>query len=384
MVRYIISLGNIDRNIIFILLGGLGNFFAGLITKKYGDNLDDHSLILGINAALGMSLSIIPFIFLKISSRKKHTESGSSEEKLIYTNIYEEHYNNMRLQKYGLILLSCILDYGQKILTFVYIETIENNFWIFDISFVTLFSLFILKTKLYRFQYLSLSMIIILGVVLNVINLYNLKGKWLSLLTILSIEIMYSLKNVINKYSMEYNFCLPYEIGFYEGFFALIVNIILLKYTDLDDYSEYYDLLDKKEIIIFLLLMIARWFFNLFGFITVKKYTPSHIVLILIIEEIAFAFSSKNNWKLYSTIIIFIILFFMLLVFTEIIELNFWGLKNDTKKNILERVKLHEMSETSDNYSDYSEENERKDSSIGNLSNNNRDTELNRRSSLND
>ena len=384
MVRYIISLGNIDRNIIFILLGGLGNFFAGLITKKYGDNLDDHPLILGINAALGMSLSIIPFIFLKISSRKKHTESGSSEEKLIYTNIYEEHYNNMRLQKYGLILLSCILDYGQKILTFVYIETIENNFWIFDISFVTLFSLFILKTKLYRFQYLSLSMIIILGVVLNVINLYNLKGKWLSLLTILSIEIMYSLKNVINKYSMEYNFCLPYEIGFYEGFFALILNIILLKYTNLDNYSEYYDLLDKKEIIIFLILMICRWFFNLFGFITVKKYTPSHIVLILILGEIAFAFSSKNNWKLYSTIIIFIILFFMLLVFTEIIELNFWGLQNDTKKNILERVKLHEMSETSDNYSDYSEENERKDSSIGNLSNNNRNTEANRRFSLND
>ena len=184
MVRYIISLGNIDRNIIFILLGGLGNFFAGLITKKYGDNLDDHPLILGINAALGMSLSIIPFIFLKIISRKKHTESGSSEEKLIYTNIYEEHYNNMRLQKYGLILLSCILDYGQKILTFVYIETIENNFWIFDISFVTLFSFFILKTKLYRFQYLCLLIIIIRGIILNVINLYNLKENWLYLLLV--------------------------------------------------------------------------------------------------------------------------------------------------------------------------------------------------------
>ena len=225
----------------------------------------------------------------------------------------------------------------------MHIETIKNNFWIFDISFVNIFSFFILKRKLYRFQYLSLSMIIILRVVLNVINLYNLKGKWLSLLTILSIEIMYSLKKVIHKYSMEYNYCLPNEIGFYEGFFVLIVNIILL-----------------------------------------KKYTPSHIVLILIIEEIAFAFSNNNNWKLYSTIIIFIILFFMLLVFTQIIELNFWGLQNDIKKNILKRVKLQEMLESSDNYSNYSIENDRKVSNISNLSYNNRDTERNRKYNLND
>ena len=251
MAQYI-SLGNIDKNIIFVLLGGLGKFFGGLIPQKFGDNLNDHPLIIGINAGLGMSLSIIPLIFIKISSRKKSTETKISEEKLIYTNTFEEHFGNMRKQKYILILLSCILDYGQKILTFAYFESIENNFWIFDILFVNLFSFFILKTRLYRFQYLSLSIIIILGIILNVINLYNLRGKGMSLLTILSIEIMYSLKNVINKYSMDYNYCLPYEIGFYEGFFALIINIILLKYTHLDNFSKYRENLDKKEIIIFL------------------------------------------------------------------------------------------------------------------------------------
>ena len=134
---------------------------------------------------------------------------------------------------------------------------------------------------------------------------------------------MYSLKNVINKYSMEFNFCIPYEIGFYEGFFALIIYILLLKYTNKDNFNEYYESLDRKEIIVFIFLMLSRWIFNLFGLITIKKYTTSHIILVLIIGEIAFAFMNEYNWKLYINIIIFLILLFMLLVFTEIIELNF-------------------------------------------------------------
>ena len=374
-----IGLGNIDKNIIFLLLGGLGLFFGKLIPQNFGNNLNPHPLIIGINAALGMSLSIFPFIFVKISTRKKHSESQISQEKLIYTNTFVEHYDNMRRQKYLLILLSCFLDYGQKILSFAFITELENNFWIFDIFFVNLFSIFILKTKLYIFQYLSLSIIIILGIILNVINLYSkLTMDWLNLLTIALIEIMYSLKNVINKYSMDYNYCLPYEIGFYEGFFALIINIILLKFTDLDKFSGYFEIIDKKEIIIFLILMISRWFFNLFGFITVKIYTVSHIVLILIIGEISFSFSSDDDkWKLYSTFIIFIILFFMLLVFTEIIELNCCELQKDTKKNISERARLNEMRDTIDSY--FCEENER----FSNLSYDNNNTET-KRKSIND
>ena len=52
---------------------------------------------------------------------------------------------------------------------------------------------------------------------------------------------------------------------------------------------------------------------------------------------------------------------FLLLVLTEIIELNFWGLQNDTKKNILEReeleMKLNDVRES--NFSDDEEDDER-------------------------
>lgn len=352
-----ISLGTLDKYIIIIIIGGIGKFFGGFITSKFGNLINNHPLILGINGALGMSLSLFPFIFIRISLRKANkNEIKLKQNKLIYTNTSKLYYRKMRIQKYLLILLSSILDFGQKFLTYLYIESIENNFWIFDTLFVNVFSIFILKIKLYKFQYLSLLIIILLGLILNIINLYNLSGKALTVLIIFAIEIMYSLKNVINKYSMEFNFCIPYEIGFYEGFFALIIYILLLKYTNKDNFNEYYESLDSKEIIVFIFLMLSRWIFNLFGLITIKKYTTSHIILVLIIGEIAFAIMNEYNWKLYITIIIFLILLFMLLVFTEIIELNFWGLQNDTKKNILKRVRLQEMDDNSDMTSDLSEE----------------------------
>ena len=39
---------------------------------------------------------------------------------------------------------------------------------------------------------------------------------------------MYSLAIVLAKFLMDYRSCTPYEVTFYEGIFALIVNSILL------------------------------------------------------------------------------------------------------------------------------------------------------------
>ena len=351
-IKHYIRLGNVDKRIIYVIIGAISKFVTSLIFKYFDENSSEYPLIYAINAACGMSLSIFPFIYIQIISRRlKKKEKEALTEKLIFNDSYEEHYTKMRCKKYFLILLSSIFDYGQKFLTFEFSPNIKENFWVFDILFVNIFSIFILKTKLYRFQYLSLSIIVVLGIILNFLYLYDLEERYI-LLIILSIEVMYSLKNVINKYSMEFNFCSPYEIGFYEGFFSLIVSTLLLYFTQLDKFNEYYQNLNTREIIIFIATMICRWFFNIFGLITVKVYTPSHIVLILIFGEIAFAFFGNYSWKIYPSIAILIIILFMLLVFTEIIELHFCGLQYDTKKNISDRALSQEMDEVSSNLSE--------------------------------
>ena len=57
------------------------------------------------------------------------------------------------------------------------------------------------------------------------------------------------------------------------------------------------------------------------------------------------AFELKDLWILVITIIFYIIIFFMTLIFTEIIELNFLGLEENTKKNIQLRVSQNENNE---------------------------------------
>ena len=70
------------------------------------------------------------------------------------------------------------------------------------------------------------------------------------------------------------------------------------------------------------------------------------------IGEILLAFKNFELIKIASLFIILIEIF-MLLIFTEIIELNFCGLEYNTKKNIKEREKLSaELDSKSDDSGD--------------------------------
>ena len=358
-----ISCGDINKNIIYVLIGGLGKIFAEVI-YDVDREITKHPFYLGIASGLGMSLSLIPFfIFKKKSKTQKDLLIFLNNEKnsISYNDNNEKDKNKKKLkyQKYLLILASAFLDFAQKLLTYVFIDDIDYNFWIFDMIFLSLFSYIVLNIKLYIHQYLTIGIMIILGISINVINLYDVedKNRYLNILLVLLIEIIYSLSMVINKFLMEYRFCSPYEISFSQGIFGLIINTILLtifshiemtneKYQNieymgkkyLDNFYQFTKGINTKIILVFIVSMICRLSFNLFSIITVKNYTPSHIALILLIGEITFIFNSEIDWKFFAQIIILIILAFSLLVFTEIIELNFCGLQKYTRKNIAERA----------------------------------------------
>ena len=365
----LISCGDINKNIIYVLIGAFGKIFAEY-AYKIDKSMTKHPFIIGMSSAMGMCLSIIPLILLKI--RSKNIKESLSIEGIIDKDKNREKKKRQIIKKYFLIFAAAILDFTQKILSYLFVEDIFYNFWIFDMLCLSIFSYIILKSKLYIHQYLSLFIMIIIGISLNVINLTNDKndnhdnnnndiGKIiLNIGLVFLIEVIYSLINVINKYSMEYCYCIPYEISFYQGLFALIVFTILLiiftnieiknpKYQKieykgkkyLDNFYDYKDRINLYKIMVFILMMISRLCFNLFSHIIVKFYTPSHVALILLIGEITFIFQGQgdNPYKFYGNIVIFIICLFILLIYTEIIELNFFGLSKNTRKNIGKRAR---------------------------------------------
>ena len=353
----LISLGEINKNILYPIIGGLSKLIAEFILFIREPQFTKYPFILGAVAGFGMFLSIIPFIILKIKLRKENTEKQAKNKLLIYNNPNDVFHRKIFCIKYLLIFCASLLDFSQKSLTFLFPEDIINNFWVFDILFITFFSRIVIKSKLYSYQLFSLGMIIILGIIFNIVNLIGSGDfKFSSFILVMSIEIIFSLEIVIEKYTMEYKFCSPYQICIFEGLFEIIANIILLKFShnigmDDDDFFNYIKDLKKEEvsikeeIILLMVSMISRLFFKLFSLITINLYTSSHVVIILFLGEIMLIFTNghKEEDKLYifkivCNILLLVLLFLMFLVFTEFIELNFCGLQKFTKKNIAKRA----------------------------------------------
>ena len=363
----LINLGKCDVHLIYPLIGGISNFIVSFILVFLKDSVEinKHPFILGINAGFGMSLAIIPYIFFLKNSKKSKREKIINNVKN-YGKLIERYNPLMKFEKYIILFLCAFLDFLQKILVFIFHYNITNNTWVFNIIFLNVFTSMLTKNKLYKHQYLSSGIMILCGIGLNIIFLYKMKTKDVPILFLsMLIEIIYSLALVLAKYGMDFKFCSPFEITFYEGIFALILNIIFLiissniplnedfKYNDLlkiseykgkkylDNFYTYIEHLDYKEILLFIFSMFGRLLFNLFSHITIKHFTSSHVFLILIMGEI-----SSLDWSKRSTSealiigIIFFVEFLMILIFCEIIELNFFGLEKNTRKNIEERAKL--------------------------------------------
>ena len=354
----IISFGEINKNILYPIIGGLSKLVAEFILYVKEPYFNDHPFILGTLTGFGMFLSKIPFIILKINLRRINNNKKQKKgyNNFIYYNLNEALRDKIFCQKYLLILCASLFDFIQKTMSFAFLDDIINNVWIFDILFLVVFSRIILKTKLYSYQIFSLGIIILLGIIMNIINLINLeKISFISFILAFSIEIIYCLEIVLAKYIMDYKYCSPYEISIFEGIFEIFANIILLiistnYWKEKDDFFKYIDDFNKSpssEIILMVISMLSRLFFKLFSLITIKIYTSFHIVILLIIGELMFFFDifekeqskSENNdeipyIKIVLNIILIFLIFFIFLVFTEFIELNFWGLQKYTKKNI--------------------------------------------------
>ena len=372
----LISIGKCDKHLIYPLIGGVSNLIINLILHYFEDYvaLNKHPFMKGINAGFGMSLAIIPYIYnRKILKNNKRQKTLYNIKSLIRKN--KTNALSIKYEKYIILLLCSFLDFVQKVLVFLFHYSINGNTWIFNIIFLNVFTSMLSKNKLYKHQYLSSGIMVLCGIGINILKLYPMELKYVPLFILaMIIEIIYTLAITLAKYGMDYKFCSPFEITFYEGFFALIFNIIFLIISTnkplaedfnyhnlftiseykgkeyLDNFYTYFEKFDLIEISLFIVSMLGRLLFNLFSHITIKYFTSSHVFLILIMGEISsLDFRNKNkDGRFIVSIIIFIIEFLMILIFCEIIELNFCGLEKNTKKNILQRTILAEYEDNNE------------------------------------
>ena len=94
-------------------------------------------------------------------------------------------------------------------------------------------------------------------------------------------------------------------------------------------------------------MTLIYFIYNLLQLIIIDYFSPYHILLTnLIPEKIFYLFfdDSYETEQLIVVIVILLIYTFMILVFVEIIELNFCGISDMIKKNIELRARADSMS----------------------------------------
>ncbi len=350
-----IKLGTFDKKLLIPIIGGICRLIFTFFYKKNPKYpiLSQNPFITSIYSSIGMILTFIPYLIFKYRSKSSYIISNGSENqsKLNLKLFNKPIIENIRKKKYKFFIFQEIFDFLQTVFSTFFCMNITYNFWTFDIIFISLFSYLILKTKLYRHQYISMIIIIILGFLLNVLENFkqtNTENKldFLEIMMTILTEIFLSMFLVVAKYNMEKNFSSPYEICIWIGLIGLIlyaiiiiiINILGVEIAGIKHPDNFYSLFNNYDIYDFLLclsFLIGQAIYNIVILLTCDYFTPIHIFIIAIFKEIYNSYSFDQNIALnFLTLFILVIITFMFSVFIEIIELNIFQISYNTKRNI--------------------------------------------------
>ena len=133
----------------------------------------------------------------------------------------------------------------------------------------------------------------------------------------------------------------PYEIMFFQGLFESIFSIIFLaittKFGFIDNFFHFIDNIDNKEIGIIVAWIVAYFIYMLIFYKTIEIFNQFYLYFSILISEYIVFFIEISNyevWQIIVSVFLMVICSFMILVFVEIIELNFCGISDMIKKNI--------------------------------------------------
>ena len=344
----LITFGKVNKHIIFPIIGGILKFIFKYLTSISTIITHNHGTVLCFCSSLGMSLSFFLFLIYKTKIKSlspKNRNNNNIKSALLIELEYNDQLEIIKYHKYLHIFITAILICLLNIASNVYIPKVRVNFWTFDIVFISLFSYLIFRIKIYKHHYICIIIFIVAGIIfdsyLGVYSLSNNKDmnhiKFL-ILRFLG-EIIFSLIIVINKYIMEKKFCSPYELCFYQGFIGLFLTTIYLLIFP-KNFTNYWENIKSKEVFLFSAFVIIEFLYNIIILITINYYTAFHILICIIISEFQPFFEDSGNfgWTFSIAIIIYTFVFFVLLIFIEVFELNFCGLQVNTKRNIAERA----------------------------------------------
>ena len=240
-----------------------------------------------------------------------------------------------------------------------------------ELILVELMSKYIFNSLSYIHNLISQILFIIFAIIIDIIISKNEKNfgelKFSHFLLFFMRLLFDSIIIIFAKYLLDFKYFSPIKVGFLFGFIDFICIIILISIgINFKYFLCYYDCcIDIKNMIneffginkiyIELLKTIPLciiFSINIFIlFFTIHYFSPSHIVIFNAILGIFNIFYDIHLGILSYFLIsfLFILLLMSMLIYIEILELNFLGLNKNTKRSVMDRMDEKSEDITEDN-----------------------------------
>ena len=347
----LISFGRIDKKLLLIVFTATINLIELIVLMEVNEKYYNKTLII-ITKEIG---AIIIGIFMNCKYKEKQNKIRKNKKSFKYIlylflfrlikSSYEIFYYNIINDKY---ILAELLNTTNGL----------------ELILLSIGTYILLKYKYYIHHIISMIIYLSLSIAIDFIlqNFQNSQYDYVYIYIIYivnEISFFCYLKYLMDKIYYNYK-----EVVIYMGITGFITNILgygavfiyqyklNIKESIINELREYF-VFDATKVLSFIFLQLLFELLNgglyyLLIVLMIFYFKPNYIVMTdeiyVFIECIAY----KDKKNKYYTFIPFFVQIFVLLIYFEIIELNFFKLNENTTKNILEREEIEKEEENED------------------------------------
>jgi len=397
-MKFCISLGIFDlKYFLYFILYAILEIIIILFVYKDDDNIKDkHPFLNSLFLFVGYLLNFIPGWFSNKKSKWKENPIINEKEKdnnnsikYIYNNPYEKYLSIKDISKVLFVCIIILLKELIRIASKSFIkdyeeEEYEDNFIFISFLIIYLFSKNSNQAyyKHQNFSFLIFSLVEIIKITFILIRkIDNSSNNILSIILKIISEIIDCILCAVYylnvKGIMEYKYISPYKFNYIIGIIntpLIIIIYFIISFTSLgkiynnndnNDINDYYcdsifnlfESIINIDIINAIILISFPLFYGiivLFFNKIIYDFTIYHLYIPFLVENFITDIFSNGSDIIVIVFLIpcFCIEFIMILVFLEIIELNFCNFNKNLKRNIESRGIIDSSLSIEDDYND--------------------------------
>ena len=339
MSKQFIILGELSKKHLLPLFLALSYLTYLLINWFYPIKVKNNIIDLYSNSLGFAGIIIIPYIF-------KFTQND-------IPNIPKEGeiQKNKYLHYFILIVVFILYTAAREIPGFLYqgqLSDSDDPFAYIGLEMIclTVVSVFLLKYKYYKHHILSIIGFVICGNACDLLLEYYPhildSGPALMIIKIIGVIFDVIFFNV-QKYMMEILYYPYWRINIILGITLFCVTTIILIYVLIDKNSDvafvvnFYKYFEYNAGLIIGKILLSTISFSIFTtlcILNIYYFNPNYFIINFQLSKFVLTLIDSENQKKFYCIIFFLLQTFFLLIYLEIIELNFLGLNYNTKRNI--------------------------------------------------